>query len=87
VTNVLNPKVALFFLAFLPQFGRGLALLPLGVLYATLTAVYLGALGAASGTASDAFDRPGVRTWLRRASGGTLLALGCSVALGDRLPI
>jgi len=83
VTNVLNPKVALFFLAFLPQFGTGLELLPLGALYATLTAVYLGALAAASGTARAVVDRPGVRTWLRRGSGGTMLALGTVVALGE----
>jgi threonine/homoserine/homoserine lactone efflux protein len=83
VTNVLNPKVALFFLAFLPQFGAGVELLPLGALYAAITATYLGALAVASGTARALVDRPGVRTWLRRTAGTTMLVLGGAVALGD----
>ena len=51
--NVLNPQVALFFLAFLPGFAPashpavGMSLL--GVLYAAITAVYLGSVGSLSG--------------------------------------
>jgi threonine/homoserine/homoserine lactone efflux protein len=80
VTNVLNPKVALFFLAFLPQFGTGLELLPLGGLYAGMTAVYLGGLAALSGRARATVERPGVRRWLRRVAGGTTIALGLLAA-------
>jgi threonine/homoserine/homoserine lactone efflux protein len=71
--NVLNPQVALFFLAFLPGFAPATApavgMLLLGALYAVVTALYLGCVGVLSG----AVGGPGGR--LRRASGAVLLGL------------
>lgn len=87
-TNVLNPKVALFFLAFLPQFGQGVELLPLGGLYALVGFAYLGGVAVASGRAREVLvERADVRVWLRRLSGGAMLALGGALLLEDRLPV
>lgn len=87
-TNVLNPKVALFFLAFLPQFGTGVELLPLGALYATVGFAYLGGVALASGRARAALvERADVRAWLRRLSGGAMIALGGVLLFEDRLPV
>jgi len=79
-TNVLNPKVAVFFLAFLPQFvdGGAAANVPvLGATYAVLTAAYLGTVGATAGRARSLFDDHA--TALRVLSGAALLALGLGV--------
>lgn len=85
-TNVLNPKVGLFFLAFLPQFGEGVELLPLGGLYATVGFAYLGGVALACGRARRLLvERTGVRTWLRRLSGGAMLALGGALLFEHRL--
>lgn len=71
--NVLNPQVALFFLAFLPGFAPETApargMFVLGALYALITAVYLGGVGALSGSIG------GENRWLRRVSGAVLLVL------------
>ena len=79
-TNVLNPKVAVFFLAFLPQFVDGGATMNVPVLggtYAVLTATYLGAVGATAGRARSLFEERAAL--LRVASGVALLVLGVGV--------
>jgi threonine/homoserine/homoserine lactone efflux protein len=91
--NVLNPKVALFFLAFLPQFvGAGgssgnptLEMLALGGTYAVLTALYLGTVGLLSGGVRTLFDaRPRLADGLRWVSGSVLVGLGAALALESR---
>ncbi|NHN60815.1 MULTISPECIES: LysE family translocator [Halorussus] len=95
--NVLNPKVALFFLAFLPQFvgaGGGPAasgatpipeMLALGGTYAALTAAYLGTVGLLSGGVRSAFRaRPRLADGLRWVSGSLLVGLGAALALDAR---
>jgi threonine/homoserine/homoserine lactone efflux protein len=83
VVQVLNPKVALFFLAFLPQFvdpQRGpvaTQILVLGALLATLGLASDCAYAIAAGAAAARLR--GLRD--RRVSGGVYLALGAAAAL------
>ncbi len=88
VVNLLNPKVALFFLAFLPQFvvpARGAVagqMLGLGLLYVALGFVTDGAYALAAGTAGDWLRRS--RGWLgfeRYVSGTLFIALGLAAAV------
>lgn len=92
VTNLLNPKVALFFLAFLPQFAdpaRGnisLQVLTFGALF-IVSGTIVNLLYAWAGGALSATLRRDVR-WhrrLNRISGGILFALGGRLLLSPRL--
>jgi threonine/homoserine/homoserine lactone efflux protein len=88
VIAVLNPKTALFFLAFLPQFvepGDGAAWLQigtLGVLFVALAVITDGAYAlAASGIGSLIRGSRRARATLRQASGAVYIALGAGAAL------
>jgi threonine/homoserine/homoserine lactone efflux protein len=88
VVNVLNPKTALFFFAFLPQFvdtSRGsvpFQVLVFGVAFVLLGLVSDGAYAvAASAGAGWLRRRPGVARASRLVSGGVLIGLGVTTAL------
>lgn len=89
-TGILNPKVAVFFLAFLPQFvnpahGSILAqCLFLGTVLAAMDVVYEGGLVWLSGTLSSALRHPRVRRWQHRFTGAVLVGLGARLALMER---
>lgn len=89
VVNVLNPKTALFFFAFLPQFvdpGRGqpaLQIAILGTLFVLLGVASDGAWALLAGTAGN-WLRGNARfaRWRERIAGGTFVALGLAAAFG-----
>lgn len=91
LSNVSNPKIVLFFLAFLPQFvdpasphpTRDLAFL--GVLYAAMALPVKSAVGIAAGSLSEkVLRRPSAISWMNRVSGGVLVALGLHLAAAKR---
>jgi threonine/homoserine/homoserine lactone efflux protein len=91
VSNVLNPKVALFFLAFLPQFADPAAgdaapqLLVLGLTFTLLTWMIFSVLGYFSGSLGNWLaSRPKLADGLRWLTGGVLIGLGLRLALPDR---
>ena len=84
-----NPKIAVFFTSFLPQFvhGTGSAFLPLlvlGAIFAALTLLWLAAYGVAVGHASDFIRRPRVRKTLDRFTGLVLIGFGVRLVFEHR---
>jgi threonine/homoserine/homoserine lactone efflux protein len=89
--NILNPKLSIFFLAFLPQFlsatePRPLSrMLELSAAFMLLTfAVFVGYGMFAASIRNHVISRPRVLTWMRRTFAGAFAALGAKLALADR---
>jgi len=89
--NILNPKLSIFFLAFLPQFIPAeelhplLQMLELGVAFMVLTFAVFVLYGLAAARVRDrVISRPSVMTWLRRAFAAGFVALGANLAFAER---
>jgi threonine/homoserine/homoserine lactone efflux protein len=89
LTNLLNPKVALFYLTFLPQFiAPGDPVLPISLLLAGLhvamSLVWLIAYAGALQKLNATMTRSGVRRGIEAVTGGLLMALGVRLAFVKR---
>jgi threonine/homoserine/homoserine lactone efflux protein len=94
LTNALNPKVALFFLAFLPQFvdpgavNQAGAFVALGVLFTVSGTLVNVVVALAAGSLARRFAAQGggghVGAWLQRAAGVLFVGLGLRLALSER---
>jgi threonine/homoserine/homoserine lactone efflux protein len=89
--NILNPKLSIFFLAFLPQFiataePHPLArMLELSAVFMLMTYAVFVLYGLfAAGVRDRLVSRPNVMIWLRRAFAGGFALLGARLALADR---
>jgi threonine/homoserine/homoserine lactone efflux protein len=88
VTNVLNPKVALFFLALLPQFidpgssTKTLAFLLLGITFVATGTIWCLVLACGAARLRQFLrGNPRVRTAIDRVTGGLFIALGIRLAV------
>jgi RhtB (resistance to homoserine/threonine) family protein len=89
LSDLANPKIAVFFTSFLPQFVRGggpafASLLMLGAIFAALTLLWLATYGAVVGHASGFMTRRRVRKALDRFTGVVLIGFGIRLAFEHR---
>lgn len=89
--NLLNPKLSIFFLAFLPQFVSADELNPLSRMltlsgvFMLMTFVVFVAYGLFAASVRDyVISRPRVLTWMRRSFAGAFAALGAKLAFAER---
>jgi threonine/homoserine/homoserine lactone efflux protein len=91
LVNILNPKLSIFFLAFLPQFvlpGEPhpvLSMLLLSLIFMAITfAVFVGYGLCAASMRRYVVSRPRVLAWMRRTFAAAFVALGAKLALTER---
>ncbi|GLR80408.1 LysE family translocator [Azospirillum oryzae] len=91
LVNVLNPKLSIFFLAFLPQFVNDADPQPLarmlelsGVFMALTFAVFVVYGLFAAAVRDQVVSRPRVMAWMRRSFAAAFAALGAKLALAER---
>jgi threonine/homoserine/homoserine lactone efflux protein len=89
ISDLGNPKMAVFFASVLPQFapqGEGMfsALVALGLVFSLLTLLWLAAYAVALAKAGDMFHRSAIRRTLEGITGAVLIALGLRLAAEQR---
>jgi threonine/homoserine/homoserine lactone efflux protein len=85
LSNLGNPKMAVFFTSLLPQFGSSFsALVALGLAFCSLTFLWLSGYAWAVARAGDVLRRPGIRRALDRVTGAVLVAFGLRLAAESR---
>jgi threonine/homoserine/homoserine lactone efflux protein len=85
LSNLGNPKMAVFFTSLLPQFGSSfLVLLPLGLLFCSLTLLWLTCYAVAVAKAGDVLRRARIRRVLDAVTGACLVAFGVRLAAEHR---
>ena len=85
LSNLGNPKMAVFFTSLLPQFGSSFAVLvALGLVFCSLTFLWLSGYAWAVARAGDVLRRPRIRRALDRITGVVLVAFGLRLAAESR---